>query len=162
MKRCSECGKKKPKGKFFSDATRKDGLSYICKDCKIKRTNKYQKRHPEKVKTYSKNYALKNVLSNRERRKRYYARHKNTRVLHQHLKKLYGITLEEFKALLKKQKGVCAICKEKCTRKSRLSVDHDHKTKRVRGLLCDHCNNGIGRFKDNVKILERAIIYLNL
>lgn len=78
------------------------------------------------------------------------------------MKHRYGITLNEYKEILLNQNGVCAICGEKETikRKTRLSIDHCHSTKKVRGLLCDGCNKGIGYFKDNPELLERAKQYL--
>lgn len=161
MKTCNECRMQKTYSDFFSDVTRKDGLSYICKLCKLKRTSLYQKKHPEKTKVYSKRSRIKNALSNKERRLRYYSKYKDTRILNAELKTRYGITLDYFNFLLEGQKNVCAICKETCRRKKRLSVDHNHTTKEVRGLLCDDCNNGIGRFKDSVFLLKRAIKYLN-
>jgi hypothetical protein len=75
------------------------------------------------------------------------------------LKLRYGITPEEYDELLVSQNGVCAICGEECSTGRRLSVDHDHETGRVRGLLCSKCNYGIGHLK-TVENLERAIDYL--
>lgn len=76
--------------------------------------------------------------------------------------KKYGITLEEYDALLAKQGGVCAICK--CSPDVQhhkvLAVDHCHDSKKVRGLLCDRCNLGIGGLKDNPELLQAAITYL--
>lgn len=74
------------------------------------------------------------------------------------LMRRYGITLEEYNDLFDRQRGVCAICDEPSRR--RLSVDHCHITKQVRGLLCDHCNLGLGKFKDNTFLLRRAAKYL--
>lgn len=69
--------------------------------------------------------------------------------------------LEGFNALAIKQGGVCAICHRPPTdRKRRLHVDHDHKTGRIRGLLCLHCNVMLGKARDSVPILENAIRYL--
>lgn len=79
---------------------------------------------------------------------------------------LYGITLEEFDALYDQQQGLCAICNKPETCLSRsgkvktLSVDHCHTTGKVRGLLCNTCNNLIGRSKDDTSILINAISYL--
>lgn len=80
------------------------------------------------------------------------------------LKSRYGITLDEYKDLFVKQKGVCAICKrpssEASKRCMRLFVDHCHSTKEVRGLLCHACNAGIGLFKDSPKLLIEAMRYI--
>ena len=70
----------------------------------------------------------------------------------------YGLTIEDFNLLAKSQNNKCAICKTD----SKLFVDHDHVTKKVRGLLCHHCNSMLGLVKDSPQILERAIHYLDL
>jgi hypothetical protein len=57
-----------------------------------------------------------------------------------YLKKKYGITEKDYNSMLKAQKGVCAICKREPKEGKNFSVDHDHKTKVVRGLLCFFCN----------------------
>lgn len=77
------------------------------------------------------------------------------------LKQYYGITLSDYAALLEKQLGRCAICHISQTKLSyRLHVDHNHATKEVRGLLCHHCNFGLGSFFDNPEFLVQAIAYL--
>jgi hypothetical protein len=77
------------------------------------------------------------------------------------LKRLYGITIEDYAAMLESQGYVCAICKEECKTKNSLSVDHDHKTGKVRGLLCNACNRAIGMLKDSPEVLRRAADYLS-
>ncbi len=78
----------------------------------------------------------------------------------QYLKR-YGITLQDYDNLLIKQQNCCAICNTHIANLStRLHVDHCHKTKKVRGLLCFNCNQGIGRFKDSLEIIEKAKDYL--
>lgn len=78
-----------------------------------------------------------------------------------HLRKNFGITSKEYAELAKKYKQGCWICGFTPKRSQRrLAVDHDHKTGRVRGLLCWNCNQGLGKFKDNVAYLLRAISYL--
>ena len=79
----------------------------------------------------------------------------------QKYKHRYGISLEEYDLMLRKQDGVCAICKCRCSSKKMLSVDHDHASGLVRGLLCHNCNAAIGHLKDSVEMLESAIAYLN-
>ncbi len=82
------------------------------------------------------------------------------------LRRTFGINLEQYKALLSEQKGVCAICSEPETstykgKLRHLSVDHCHTTGRNRSLLCNDCNVALGWFKDDVKRLRSAIHYLD-
>jgi hypothetical protein len=73
--------------------------------------------------------------------------------------KKYGITEDQYQAILALQNGVCAIC-NRHQRICRLSIDHCHKTGKVRGLLCRRCNRNIGRFFDSPQVLHRAAEYL--
>jgi hypothetical protein len=77
--------------------------------------------------------------------------------------KTYGLTEEMYQAMLARQKGRCAICRKKPRGKHTdaiLHVDHCHETGEVRGLLCSHCNKGLGYFHDQPKMLRRAARYL--
>lgn len=73
---------------------------------------------------------------------------------------LYGLTLEQYEFLLREQRGRCAICGTERNGEVALAVDHDHSTGRVRGILCDPCNIGIGGFHDDSALLRAAITYL--
>ena len=75
-----------------------------------------------------------------------------------HLKLRYGITVEEYDRMFKQQKGRCAICKEKSRR--RLQVDHDHRRRVVRRLLCNGCNTGLAGFKDNPRLMRLGAAYV--
>jgi hypothetical protein len=77
------------------------------------------------------------------------------------LKRKYGIALHEYDYRLKLQMGRCAICGRE-PGKRRLDVDHDHKTKKVRGLLCHRCNRGLPWFSDDPGVLRSAAHYLEL
>ena len=78
------------------------------------------------------------------------------------LKRDYGITVEEYDAVHKKQNGLCAICKKESNHKSgKLFVDHNHVTGNIRGLLCNPCNLLLGHSNDDISILKEAIKYLN-
>ena len=79
----------------------------------------------------------------------------------------YGISPEEYRKKAKKQKNRCALCGKKETHKDsrsgkirELSVDHNHETDGIRGLLCGNCNRGLGMFKDDPRLLLKAIQYL--
>lgn len=81
------------------------------------------------------------------------------------LRRLYGITPEEYDRLLDQQSGLCAICHKPETMlrlgvQRGLCVDHDHKTGAVRGLLCASCNFAVGRFHDDPELMHSAARYL--
>ena len=85
-----------------------------------------------------------------------------------YLKDRYGITQEIYDKLLHDQHGVCAICNQQETRVNglsrqinSLSVDHNHKTGKVRALLCHLCNSALGKFQDSSDILRKAADYLD-
>ena len=109
---------------------------YMCLDCFSKSGNEWASKNPTRS-----------------------ARHKRNH----HLIKNFGITLVESELLLKKQGGVCAICRKEPREKRGLRphLDHDHATGKVRGILCAPCNFGLGAFRDNTINLKSAIRYLN-
>jgi hypothetical protein len=72
----------------------------------------------------------------------------------------YGLTGEQYEMLLASQNGACAICHGSPPVGKSLNVDHDHDTGIVRGLLCTPCNTGLGFFKDRIRLLAAAIVYL--
>ena len=74
-----------------------------------------------------------------------------------HLRRKYGITLDDYNRMFSEQKGRCAICGKQ---EEKLHVDHSHKTNKVRSLLCFHCNAGLGHFEENIELLNNAIEYI--
>lgn len=87
----------------------------------------------------------------RETRKRLYGGSR-----YHHLKRRYGITPAEVDEMIRQQGGLCAACRKRPA----TQVDHDHKTGRVRGILCLNCNAALGAFKDDPRIVWAAIEYL--
>lgn len=82
------------------------------------------------------------------------------------LKQKYNITPEHYQNLLEKQNHLCAICNKpeitidgQTKEIKKMSVDHCHQTGKVRGLLCNNCNQGIGKFKHNPELLRKAALY---
>ena len=71
----------------------------------------------------------------------------------------YGLSETDYDELLESQHGVCAICGTGPNGEN-LAVDHCHESGKVRGLLCQSCNTGLGRFRDNTDFLANAIEYL--
>lgn len=118
--------------------------SNCCKKCWKEAINSW--RNKDRVKNKEKYNAR-----NRSWRKR-----NPDKVKTQFLKDLYGITLKEYNQRIIKQNGKCLICHKK----SKLHIDHNHKTNKIRGLLCERCNPGLGFFNDDVNILKSAINYL--
>lgn len=137
---CSKCQIEKELVLFPISKIHKGGKHTTCKSCRYEEYKISSKKieRVKKKKEYEKNY-----------RKAHY------------LKKQYNITLEEYKNLLVKQNNCCKICSNhESNFKNQLAVDHCHKTKEIRGLLCYNCNRAIGLLKDDVQILQNAIKYL--
>jgi hypothetical protein len=112
----------------------------------------------------SRNYR-KNLTENREkaRLKALEFRKKNKGYQRKHdLKRVYGMTLEDYDSMLVQQEHKCKICKtpDAGGKHKKFYVDHCHKTGKVRGLLCTGCNLALGGFRDNIDTLSRAILYL--
>ncbi len=135
-KKCTKCGKRKPVIAFHKLFRAVDGRNWHCKLCHLQYAKEWNKASPTKRVRY-------NFTSNLNFR--------------------YGISADQFNDLLKKQKGVCAICgkREMRRRSKRLSVDHCHKSQKIRGLLCYRCNIGLGIFKDSPDLLRRAAKYVS-
>lgn len=103
--------------------------------------------NPEKIKAYALKYYYANPTKSATKREKQKLRQ-------------WGLTIEQYEELLKRQNGVCAICNKACSSGRKLAIDHDHKTGRIRGLLCSNCNLGLGKFFDNKELLRKAISYL--
>jgi len=80
---------------------------------------------------------------------------------HRYYKTTYKISDDEKDDILKRQEGVCAICESIVDNPKNWHLDHCHVTGKIRGVLCHKCNQGLGLFKDDIIILEKAIKYLN-
>lgn len=99
-------------------------------------------------------------MRDRNAYQRQYRAHKDRTA--EYLKYKYGIDVETYNAKLEEQDGKCAICGkgQGNSVKSKLFVDHDHTTGKIRGLLCDSCNRGIGLLQDDADLLMAAVAYL--
>lgn len=149
MKVCRICKVAKDESEFY--LRKKNNLSPDCKKCQCDHLTKYRRER----KKNDPSYFAKVKQWNRKSR----ARPETKRIeMNTRLKKEFGITIEIYDAMYAQQGGVCAICGK--TGAKRLSVDHNHVTNEIRGLLCFRCNMGIGYLKDDPEILARAIAYL--
>ncbi len=118
---------------------------------------KWKKNNKDKVRLQGQRYYKKHIKEIKEKRCIFVKNGGNL--------KRYGLSLEDYNRMLDSQKGLCSICNQPETTKrwgklDKLSVDHEHNSGKVRGLLCNHCNRGIGCFRDSKILLKKAIIYL--
>ena len=139
---CKRCGDRLPLTDFYPHKAMKSGRLNICKTCKIAETDAWRRANRERF--------------NEKRRER-------------EIRK-YGITVAEYDAMLEAQGGVCVGCgatghehhheRGNFTSSRPLTVDHCHKSKAVRGLLCHDCNRAIGVLGDDPERLDRLAQYL--
>ncbi len=150
--KCPNCKKPKTKEDFLYHV---DGRKRY-KDCRIcVHKRRVGNKHINELKR--KNHRVHKEEINAKRRTDYDPKKKKD----QHLKYLYGISLEDYNDLFQKQSGRCAICKSHQSKLKRaLVVDHNHDTGEIRGLLCDKCNLTLGQFNDRSNVLRCAANYL--
>ena len=129
-KTCNTCGVEKPIAGFYKHKDFKDGRRVKCSSCTQKAGAEYRKKNKEKFKFYK-------------------------------IKASYGLSAEDYNKMFAAQKGCCKTCGAHTSTVDRgLCVDHEHKTGKVRGLLCNNCNMAIGKVKENVEVLQNIIQYL--
>ena len=119
----------------------------------------YYQKNKEEIKRKAREYYYANRDEQRARQQKHRARNPRL-VQHQNRKAKFGIGLAEYEARYRQQGGICDICFRPIEMGARAHLDHCHTTKKLRGFLCVDCNLGLGRFKDNPKFLQSAIIYL--
>lgn len=129
----------------------------------------YQQNNRERIALRQKKHRERNYKRLSQQAKDYYKRNKKQilqrRALYKNrkremfLKRKYGIGQETYLNMVEEQSGLCAICGNPPSFKG-LYIDHDHKSGRVRGLLCNKCNTGIAMLLDDDLTLNRASLYL--
>lgn len=133
---CTKCGKELPLSEFSHKRPkgRKPGLQPRCKLCSKEDTKNWREEQSE------------------------------DRIRDLYYKRTYGLSLQDFNSLFSEQKGKCKICDRDLSlvhlSGDRAVVDHCHTTGKVRGILCNECNRGLGYFRDNVESLMNAVNYL--
>lgn len=133
---CSKCGVDKADDEFYRNPSSPSGRRTQCKTCCREYTKaRYSK---EATTEYSRSRAGRNA----------------------YLKYNYGITVDQYEARLAAQRGGCAICSRACSSGKRLSVDHDHVTGVVRGLICMKCNLAVGHIEAVKPNLYDVLSYL--
>jgi hypothetical protein len=165
---CKWCGVELEEGiNWYRSSARKK--CYTCKSCNreqmaVRRATdaEFVKRCKEYHKEYINDPENKKKANERIKKWREANReHIRARDRNNGLKWKYGIGSEEFNRMFQEQGSVCAICgTEQPDGKRPFMVDHDHTTGKVRGILCNNCNMGLGWFKDKEEYLTKAIEYL--
>lgn len=147
--------------------------NYYCLQCK----KIYRQKNKEKIKEYNlktrlrrQNWIKQDRLENPEKHKEYGKKYYSINGEEWNDKKItkkYKITLDQYKKMIIDSENKCEICKQEETRKigkrektCRLALDHDHKTLKIRGILCSKCNLMLDKCNDSIEILENAIKYL--
>ncbi len=136
MRTCKKCGETKSKTLFAKNKNCKENIEFTCRACTTKNATKW-----ERLSTAA--------------RSDIYMRYK------------YGITFADYEAMRLTQNNLCAICNKperiidsRYNRPRALCIDHHHKSGTVRQLLCGPCNTALGSFKEDIAVLESAILYL--
>jgi hypothetical protein len=161
MKKCKRCGALKPLDDFYRSPGMRDGHRGDCKACNLEakrrryladpaaakaRVKRWQQENSERLNAYRRTRRVEPEVKRRERAG--------------HLKRKYGLTIEQYDAMLAAQGGGCFICGRPPRDDISLHVDHDHSTGAVRGILCFCCNNALADFQEDPVLLGKAVTYL--
>lgn len=167
-KRCRRCGQTKEKSAFWYVDKNLDGRDYTCIECRKKISAATRARIANGIAATGSGRPARVVpagtrwcggckqplptgdFSGKERTCRSCKRER-------HLARKYGLTKEDIADRTQKQGGVCAICRKR----SFVYVDHNHETGKVRGLLCQQCNTGLGMFDEDPVLFRRAMRYIS-
>lgn len=191
MKQCTKCMLRKPNDQFGKARRNPQKLQNVCKACTILRQRDWERKNIEKnlkgidlsrpqvcrtckeEKPTSNFYRRANTKSGldsecaectKERDKRRYKRDRHKRKYQNKwatIKMKFGITESNWMEMLKKQNSCCAVCRVLFEPIEKAHIDHDHKTGKIRGLLCKKCNFAIGLLNDDPSVFIRAAKYLH-
>jgi len=146
---CQSCDVSKPTESFKRSSTAKRGHRAVCKECDSVANTAWRKNNKDKKDEKDKEWKKQNPSKVKNSYYKY------------NLKRKFNLSEQDYEQMLTSQEGCCAICRQTyCSTGYRFAVDHCHVTGKIRGLLCQACNTGIGKLKDNVDLLKRAIEYL--
>lgn len=148
-KLCRRCNTVKPITEFNKEKGRKDGVCFECRACRSKR-----RKQPH--------YRINERESNKKWRHRTIHLRREEQFV-RNLRRKFNMKPEEYWQMFEEQNKGCAICRKPNSKSGKkLAVDHCHSTNKIRGLLCNECNTGLGLFDDKIEFLRSAIVYLRL
>jgi len=144
MKTCKKCGAEKPIEEFGKDSSKPDKRRIYCRECAAGFTRSAYFKNPSIFKDRVNKWKKENPEAD--------ARYKR--------KSGYGLTEKKFEEMIRDQDNCCACCGDEFVKPPQVDHQHGSDPVIVRGLLCSHCNLGIGHFKDSLIRLKKAIGYL--
>lgn len=157
MKKCNTCLVEKELENFSKDSRNKDGLNGECKPCRSAKMRAARKDNPEKFREYDRTRwdkrKVKTLEWREKNREKYNATMREYQKLNYDRLRLnrYNLTVEQYNELIEEQNKKCAICSKET---EKLVIDHNHKTGKVRKLLCYNCNRGMHYIDDEVLLLN--------
>lgn len=149
---CTGCNTPKVWAEFYEDKHAVTGHRTRCKVCWSAASKKWREEHPNHDKEYSRQWRKDNPDKHERLNRTLHLRHK------------YGLTIEDQWRILAEQDGRCATCPKLLTvfgtGLDDACIDHNHITKRIRGVLCGACNRALGFLNDSISTARSLIIYL--
>lgn len=144
-KSCSKCEMRLPISRFYGDRRAPDKHQACCKACSYAVQRKTIAKRADHYRTIGRNWQDANRLAAKTHS----------------LMRTHGIDVDEYLRLLAAQGDCCAICRRPHEMGRDFHVDHCHATGRIRGVLCHHCNTGIGLLGESAERMRAAITYLD-
>ncbi len=155
VRMCRKCNEYKTARNFWKLSTSPIGMRTVCRPCGQKTRRAWRNANKDVVNEKKRALWANDLASSRE-----YSRSRSAYAREWKLKSFYGMTAEDYQRMHDKQAGKCAICGRTENNGRNFSVDHCHRTNKVRGLLCNRCNRAIGMFADNIEHMKAALFYL--
>ena len=137
---CSSCKVKKQFADFHKSTRSKNGYTPYCKLCAKSKAKEWYQRNPKERAENQRNWYIKHRGAIRKRK--------------------YGLNDKDYNELFLKQRGKCVICRLSFSELIPACVDHDHTTKKIRGLLCRKCNLKVGWLENERRFVKLAFKYL--
>lgn len=155
---CTKCGETKDESGFYASPRHADGFTRQCRSCQIAKSVARHRRVRDETGKWPSQATQRTptrLAYEAEYRRRPESKAKALARARRHR---YGLTADEYDALVLASGGLCAICDEDMG--DDICVDHCHDSGAVRGLLCRNCNFGLGHFRDDPTRLAAALAYL--
>lgn len=170
-KKCTKCKRILPISSFSKQRGGRDGLRSICRECNNAAGHKRYAADPAKTQATTRKWQAANpdrVQAYRKRAVGKYGPADRERAWCQKIWRRYGLRPADYWQLFAQQEGVCGMCgKPEMTTTAtgkgppmKMSIDHDHQSGEIRGLLCSKCNHGLGCLNDDPQLLRTGAVWV--